>query len=64
MSICVSLEFSGKVLGRQKFDIKICACPFRDKESDEKSVEKSGNDGKSTKIVKKPVDKTPELVKS
>ena len=33
------IYFSGEVLGRQKIDLKVCACPVRDFKSDNKSNE-------------------------
>ncbi|GFY46363.1 tumor protein p73 [Trichonephila inaurata madagascariensis] len=36
LMLIFSLEREGKVIGRQKLDVKICACPGRDKKTEEK----------------------------
>ncbi|GFR10281.1 cellular tumor antigen p53 [Trichonephila clavata] len=36
LMLIFSLEEDGKVIGRRKFDVKICACPGRDKKTEEK----------------------------
>ncbi|GBN25247.1 Cellular tumor antigen p53 [Araneus ventricosus] len=38
LMLIFSLEKGGKVLGRRKLDVKICACPGRDRKAEEKQV--------------------------
>ncbi|GFR30444.1 cellular tumor antigen p53 [Trichonephila clavata] len=38
LMLVFSLEKEGKVIGQQKLDIKICACPGRDKKTEEKQL--------------------------
>lgn len=50
--------FSNEILGRDSFEVKICACPGRDRMIDEKKLNKR----KSTNIKVKNVDiKTPAI---
>ena len=49
----IIIFFSDKVLGRQKFDVKICAMPLRDKETEEKK-DCNENTKNKVKAVKSP----------
>jgi hypothetical protein len=38
VSVVLSLELNGQVLGRDSFEVKICACPGRDRNMEEKKL--------------------------
>ncbi|GIY33024.1 cellular tumor antigen p53 [Caerostris darwini] len=51
LMLIFSLEKDGMVVGRRKLDVKICACPGRDRKSEEQQVE--GEDNHSKKSLKR-----------
>ncbi|CAF0815412.1 unnamed protein product [Brachionus calyciflorus] len=68
LRIVLTLEFNGEILGRLSFEIKICACPGRDRTTDEnkfnkqKNIQKLKEPKKEETIVKNPSIKNTESV--
>ncbi|GIY22129.1 cellular tumor antigen p53 [Caerostris extrusa] len=48
LMLIFSLEKDGNVVGRRKLDVKICACPRRDKKSEEQQVQPESNHSKKS----------------
>ncbi|GFT72338.1 cellular tumor antigen p53 [Nephila pilipes] len=53
LMLIFSLEKEGKVIGRQKLDVKICACPGRDKKTEEQQLGTQGTSKVSVKQKEK-----------
>ncbi|GFT07026.1 cellular tumor antigen p53 [Nephila pilipes] len=53
LMLIFSLEKEGKVIGRRKLDVKICACPGRDKKNEEQQLGTGGNPEVSLKRKEK-----------
>ncbi|GFS29276.1 cellular tumor antigen p53 [Nephila pilipes] len=54
LTLIFTLEHGGRVLGRQSVDLKICACPGRDRESAEKEKQSEPSTSKPTMKIKAP----------
>ncbi|KAJ8021618.1 Tumor protein 63 [Holothuria leucospilota] len=58
IQLIFTLENNGEILGRQVLDTRICACPGRDRKSDERNKEKPKKGSKRTKQITQTLEVT------